>query len=118
LRTLLQSSITGNLVLAFYEASQTLDASMRQRMVNLIVEYFYEAGYFIGNKEYQIIATKIVELFPTEIEQNYYFQADKTLNRAAGGRIKSAHLKFMGKIRKVHVDFGLCTTRTRKDKLN
>lgn len=56
----------GQEILTYYEREKTLGALVRKSLIALVVDYFVTNRIKVGTKDCNILADKIVTLFPTE----------------------------------------------------
>lgn len=99
-----------------YETEQSLSAIVRKNLIALVVEYFVTNRIKLGTKDCNILADKIVKLFPTEdkvisallfpqstVWQHFfllYFQSNYFI--AGGGKINARgglYIKYNNQIR-------------------
>ncbi|CAH0547165.1 unnamed protein product [Brassicogethes aeneus] len=74
LKTLLATTALGKSILSYYAANQNLDNTRRNRLVSIIVKHLY--NYIVkkrlSREEYNMLAAKIISIFPTETLGVYY----------------------------------------------
>jgi hypothetical protein len=105
---LLNSSQKGRDVLASYKNSARLREAQCNDMLGCIVEHFYAHSVLLQYIECQIVAAKIVELFPTEIVTKYI---QKSVGRkGCRGKLYSKSQHAFRKIKKL----GFNTFETKK----
>jgi hypothetical protein len=76
-----------------------LDQALRGELVTCIVEEFYSNSYAMGVHEFQCITKKIVQLFPNEDADIYFFPAIKKLNQTRpSGKLPTKYYNFIRKI--------------------
>lgn len=63
----------GREILSFYENENSLDATVRRRLIAFVVDYFVTNRIKIGTKDCNILADKIVKLFPNEEKVSFMF---------------------------------------------
>jgi hypothetical protein len=103
LKKILNASVKGILVLAFYQGAHKLDNTLRSDMLDCIVLECYKNSRLMGNKDFKMITQKIIELFPTEEADLYYQAPDNSQpNRhPSRGKLPDKYRNFFKKIRNI-----------------
>ncbi len=63
----------GQEIMSYYNQEKTLSAIVRKSLIALVVDYFVRNRIKIGTKDCNILANKIVKLFPNEEKVNFNF---------------------------------------------
>jgi hypothetical protein len=92
--------VNGQLVLAQYESTQTLDHSLRCDLVTCIVEEYYNKSLAMSTKEFETMAYKIVDLFPNE-NVDIYFMPANTSQKKVMGKLSDKYGNFTRKIKAI-----------------
>ncbi|XP_037035561.1 longitudinals lacking protein, isoforms H/M/V isoform X7 [Bradysia coprophila] len=87
LRSLL-NCVKGQEILSHYENEKTLGALMRKNLITLVVDYFVTNRIKVGTKDCNVLADKIVKLFPNEEKSNYFIAGSGKMNARGGLYIK------------------------------
>jgi hypothetical protein len=99
LKALLETKVSGQLLMAFYDRTDTLDATLRRDLVSSIVEEFYEKSHCMGMNEFRCMANKIVELFPNESVDVYFVPPNKQLRqKKPTGKLVDRYYNFYRRI--------------------
>jgi hypothetical protein len=96
---LLNSNKKGRDVLASYKKSARLSQSRCNDMMVCIVEHFYSHSVVLQVAECQIVAEKIVKLFPTENVDTYISKI--VGSKACSGRLYGKSRYYLNKIKKL-----------------
>ncbi|KAI8427482.1 hypothetical protein MSG28_002015 [Choristoneura fumiferana] len=100
INTLLQTSAHGSSILNYYKRYQCLNAKKRNILVDIIIKHIYT--YIVNNKlraeDYNLIAARIVSLFPSENIGTYFMRAVPTA-KSISGKYIPAKGKLVDKVR-------------------
>lgn len=107
LETLLQTSPGGNSILKFYETYSCLDNSKRSQLTDIIIKhiYTYIVNCRITYEEYNVLAAKIITLFPKESIGTYFTKPIKKID-SINGRSTVARGKLVDKVRNLLYKYG------------
>ncbi|KAJ6642203.1 hypothetical protein Bhyg_07150 [Pseudolycoriella hygida] len=78
----------GQMIMDHYDAEKSLSPYIRRNLIALVVDYFVENRIKIGTKDCNILADKIVKLFPSEDKCNYFIAGSGKTNARGGLYIK------------------------------
>lgn len=66
MQQLLKSSFKGQNILKYYEFNKILSSDNRSKLVDIISDQLITMGLNKGNANVEILANKIIEIFPNE----------------------------------------------------
>jgi hypothetical protein len=81
-----------------FARAKKLDPSMTSDMLMCIVQDFVAKGVSMGNVEFELMASKIAELFE-ENKIKYYVAPGKHTKSISKGKLPDKYRNFLGKIR-------------------
>ncbi|XP_058980587.1 putative uncharacterized protein DDB_G0282133 isoform X2 [Musca domestica] len=79
LKEILQMYKPGNLIMKHYKYFGSLTSKLRTDLVHIIVDHFIANDEFMCVNQCRDLAKQIVELFPTEHVETYFYQQNKSL---------------------------------------
>lgn len=100
LRDILNESVPGQLLMAYYDSTLVMESHMRFEMMSCIVQFFYNKSMKLGKEEFEVLANKIVDLFPTEV-LSYYYQPPDESSLKHKGAIATKYYNYIQKIKKM-----------------
>uniref|UniRef100_A0A1Y1LUZ3 SAM domain-containing protein n=1 Tax=Photinus pyralis TaxID=7054 RepID=A0A1Y1LUZ3_PHOPY len=77
LKTLLCTSVFGSEILEYYNKNKFLDMKRRNKLTEIIIKHVFDyvAKYRLTPEDYNVLASKIITLFPKETASTYYVPA-------------------------------------------
>ncbi|KAL4713320.1 hypothetical protein ACJJTC_015307 [Scirpophaga incertulas] len=107
LHTLLQTTVGGNSILKFYETKKILNNTKRNQLTDIIIKHVYThiVNHKITYEEYNILAAKILTIFPTE-SIGIYFTRPVPKGQSLTGRPVTARGKLVDKVRNLIFKYG------------
>lgn len=67
-------------ITSYYESENMLNAIIRKRLICLVVDYFVTNRIKLGTKDCNLLADKIVKLFPTEQKVSFFVSTINLVN--------------------------------------
>ncbi|CAH0562947.1 unnamed protein product [Brassicogethes aeneus] len=89
LKTLLSTTSGGCSVLNYYHSHGHLEEKHRNRLVDVVIRHIFNVivKTRLAHQDYNILASKIISLFPSETDSTYYIPAVRKENSSVGKSI-------------------------------